>query len=233
MSSNTKPIANLGEDKLLSCYLPTETQQDRPSEVLITWEKKALNVYKYENGAPALESQAPQFKGRVQLFPEAVATGNASLLLQSVRSSDEGEYTCSIRSSAGQGKVNIQLRAAAFSAPTFKLSNGILTAEASRWFPQPTVTWMNQTGNVLNANTSFTKTSAGIFSIISTLKPVQSSGAYSCRIENNLVIAFSDAVITDTTVSGRTFFTFNVASFLPASVYLNVMTSLLCIHYVT
>jgi len=86
--------------------------------------------------------------------------------------------------------------ASAFSAPTFKLSNGVLTAEASRWFPKPTVTWMNQTGNVLNANTSFTKTSAGIFSIISTLKPVQSSGAYSCRIENNLVIAFSDAAIT-------------------------------------
>ncbi|XP_047227532.1 V-set domain-containing T-cell activation inhibitor 1 [Girardinichthys multiradiatus] len=233
MSSNTKPVANLGEDHILSCYIPAEIQQNSLSVVSVSWKKMDLGpIYHYENGAPALDGQVSQFKGRAQVFPDAVARGNVSLLLRSVRRSDEGEYICSIGSSVGQGKVSIQLRTAVFSAPTLNFSNSILTSEASRWFPKPDVTWLNQTGKVLNASTRFTEVSAGIYSVLSTLQSAQVSETYSCRIENNLVVAVTEATITGTGVLGRTFFIFSLASTLLVSFYLNLITGVLCIFHV-
>lgn len=113
-SSNRLPIANLGNDELLSCYLYTTSEQTTFRQVSVTWEKEALSgvVYQYENGAADLKDQNSQYKGRTQLFPDALVKGNASLLLRGVRSSDEGEYTCQASTSDGGGQVNIHLRTA-------------------------------------------------------------------------------------------------------------------------
>ncbi|XP_049451072.1 V-set domain-containing T-cell activation inhibitor 1 [Epinephelus fuscoguttatus] len=236
MSSSRFPVANLGEDKLISCFLNTESQQGRLREVSVIWEKKDMTglVYQYRDGAPALERQNSQFKGRTQLFPDALLTGNASLLLRSVRQSDEGQYTCSITSSDGGGKVNIHLRTAAYSTPTFKFSGGILVAEASRWFPKPNVTWTSFDGDVLNGSTSYAQNSAGIFSLVSNLQPVNISDIYTCKIENDLVTSISRETVTASDVLGSTYFTFNAAPpLLTSSTYLSIMTSVLCNYYLT
>lgn len=235
MSRNMKPVANLGEDELLSCFINTGSQQAGLGQVSVTWEKKGLTglVYKFENGAPKLEEQNSQFSGRTQLFPEALSSGNASLLLRAVRSSDGGDYTCSISSSAGGGKVNIDLRTAAFSAPTFTLSNGVLAAKAGRWLPKPDVTWSTRDGDVLQDSTNFTQSSAGTFSVVSSLQPVNVSGSYTCKIENQLVAATSKATVSGSNVSGETYFTFSASSSLPASNHLNVLISVVFVCCLT
>ncbi|XP_060945274.1 V-set domain-containing T-cell activation inhibitor 1 [Limanda limanda] len=231
LSSNTAPIANLGQDTLLSCYLLKQTA----TKVSVTWEKKGLSgvVYKYNNGAANLQDQNSQFKGRTELFSEALATGNASLLLRKVKHSDEGEYTCSISSSQGGGTVNIHLRTAAFTAPTFTLSNSVLTAHASKWFPKPNVTWLNPDEEVLQGNTNFSVSPNKIYSVTSTV-PVNITDTYICRIENNLVISVSTATVTGSAVSEDSYFTFSAASSLLVSVHLSITTtSILCIYNLT
>ncbi|XP_074514573.1 V-set domain-containing T-cell activation inhibitor 1 isoform X2 [Sebastes fasciatus] len=234
MSSNTSPTANLGEDVLLSCILNKESGQTKLSKVSVTWMRGLTEeVYRYKNRGPALDDQNSQFKGRAQLFPDALVTGNASLLLRDTRRSDEGMYTCSFSSSGGGGWIKVHLRVAAFSAPTFKFSNGVLTAEASRWFPKPNVTWTDFEGKVLSGSTSFAQNSAGIFSVVSTLPSLNISGTYTCMIQNDLVTAVSAASITatDPGVSVKTYFVYSAASSLLASTYLSIMTSILCIYY--
>ncbi|KAF1382911.1 hypothetical protein PFLUV_G00148740 [Perca fluviatilis] len=235
ISTNTLPVANLGEDQLLSCFLNTKSQTSGLTDVSVTWEMKGLTgtVYSYQNGAPDLANQNSQFKGRTQLFLDALTTGNASLLLRGVTLSDKGEYTCSMSSSGGGGNVNIYLRTAAFSAPTFKFTNGTLAAEATRWFPKPNVTWSNNGWVVLRGSTSFTSNSAGIFSVVSTLQSINVSDTYTCTIGNDLVIGISKATVTDTGVSGNTYFTYSAASSLLASTYLSMTTSVLHIYYLT
>ncbi|XP_038577147.1 V-set domain-containing T-cell activation inhibitor 1-like [Micropterus salmoides] len=235
ISTNTWPIGNLGEDQLLSCYVNTDSQA-KLTKVSVTWEKKDLSglVYKYQNAAPVLGDQNSQFKGRTQLFPDALVTGNASLLLRAVRSTDAGVYTCAISSSTAGGKVNINLRTAAFSAPTFNVLDGNLVPTASRWFPKPHVTWLKYDNKVLNGITNFTEDTAGMFSVVSKLQPVNISDTYTCRIENNLVTAVSEATVTGVSgVSENTYFTYSAASSLLASTYLSIMTTVLCIYYLT
>ncbi|XP_030283274.1 V-set domain-containing T-cell activation inhibitor 1 isoform X2 [Sparus aurata] len=236
VSSNKNPIANLGEDQLLSCYV-NAGQNSIINQVSVTWEKKGLTglVYKYADGADDLTDQNPQFKARTQVFPGSLVGGNGSLLLRAVRSSDEGEYTCSISSSEGKGTVNIQLRTAAFSAPTLKFSSGALVAEARSWFPKPNITWSDYDGHVLQGSTNFTQNSAGIFTVVSRLQSVNMSDTYTYRIENNLVTALSRATITGSEVSANTYFIYaaNAASSLLSLTYLGIMTSVLCIYYLT
>nr|XP_061799260.1 V-set domain-containing T-cell activation inhibitor 1-like [Nerophis lumbriciformis] len=197
-SLNRLPVANLGEDYILSCFLPADSEQSTFEKVSITWRKKSLEgiVYRYEDGAENNAEQDSQYRGRVEIFSDLVLKGNASLLLRKVRLRDAGEYTCSLSHSGGGGDIKINLRTAAFTAPTFTFSSGVLTAVASRWFPQPNVTWLDAEDNVLQGSTDFIESSAGIFRVISTLGSVNVSDTYTCRIKNDLVASNSDATVT-------------------------------------
>ncbi|KAF7654884.1 hypothetical protein LDENG_00063770 [Lucifuga dentata] len=235
-SNDIFPVANLGEDRLLSCFL-SKQEPTLLSQLSITWTKEGLSgqVYKYESGVLQLQDQNAQFKGRTALFPKAIAVGNASLLLRNVRSADEGQYTCSISASSGKGTISIHLRTAAYSAPQFTFTNGSLIAEAKRWRPKPEVTWFDLDGTALTSSTTFSSNSGGVFTVASTLRPAFSNQSYTCRIENSLVTAVSEAFFTASGVLGRVFFTFSAASHLLASPHLSMMTSILCIcyHYLT
>ncbi|KAM4608691.1 V-set domain-containing T-cell activation inhibitor 1 [Polymixia lowei] len=206
-SRNRLPVANLGEDVLLNCYVPLfcEGRDQRNIDMAITWKKEGLSgvVYQYQDGVTEFRNQHPDFQTRTHLFLDLIASGNASLLLRSVRTSDEGVYRCTVGTSIGGGSVEVHLRTAAYSAAKFTLTkDNVLIAEAQRWFPKPNVAWLDRDGNILNSSTTFSQNSVGIFSLVSTLKAVRVRNTYTCSIRNRRVNGMSEATITD--IRGRT-----------------------------
>lgn len=113
-SLNPQPVANISQDVLLSCLLRQRDDQQGITRVSVTWERRGQLgfVYQYKDGHPELGNQNQAFRGRTEIFPSLLVDGNASLLLRNVRMTDEGVYSCSIDSSGGGGKINIQLRVA-------------------------------------------------------------------------------------------------------------------------
>ena len=124
-SDNRFPVANLGEEVLLSCQLTPAESPQVMGDVAVAWTKANLSgvVYKYKDGAPQLADQNPQFSGRTSVFPNAVARGNGSLLMAAVRRADDGVYTCSIDADTGAGSVDIHLRIAGRSSPASSVMN--------------------------------------------------------------------------------------------------------------
>ncbi|XP_029113693.1 V-set domain-containing T-cell activation inhibitor 1 [Scleropages formosus] len=210
------PVGNLGNDVLLDCeFDPSPANGKKAADASVTWTKDGLPgvVYLYENRAPQLQDQNPLFKDMAQVFPDAVANGNASLLLRSVITEDAGTYRCSVVAPSSQGTVTVNLRVAAFSAPSFSETNGTLTAVAQKWFPEPNVTWSNRNGSTLNATTSLSNNSMGIFRVVTTLSdPLQLDSIYICTIQNSLVRSVTQATVEGTDIFTNTLFSFSSAS---------------------
>ncbi|CAM4604933.1 unnamed protein product [Leuciscus chuanchicus] len=214
-SSSPSIVGNIEKDVVLDCRFLSNSGNEQLSDVSITWLKDAVSgvVYEYKNKAAQLQRQNNQFKNRAQLFSDAISTGNASLLLRNVKMEDEGVYRVTVNAPKVSGTTSVNLRVAAFTAPTFSLANGSLSIKASRWFPKPEVSWMSQTGQLLNSSTNFTNDNAGIMQVTSVLEnQVKVDDIYTCLIENALVKAISEATVTANRVTEETYFIFSAAS---------------------
>ncbi|ROL50464.1 V-set domain-containing T-cell activation inhibitor 1 [Anabarilius grahami] len=223
-SSSPSTVGNLEKDVVLDCRFLSSSGNEKFSDVSVTWLKDALSgvVYEYKNKAAQLQGQNTQFKNRAQLFSAAISTGNASLLLRNVKMEDEGVYRCNVNAPKVSGTTSINLRVAAFTAPTFtQRAGGSLFAEAHKWFPKPEVSWLSPSGQLLNSSTNFIDNSAGITGVASVLEdPVKENDTYTCIIQNSLVKAISEASVTENRVTERTYFILSAASTKVSSLHL-------------
>ncbi|XP_067301086.1 V-set domain-containing T-cell activation inhibitor 1 [Pseudorasbora parva] len=229
-SSSPSTVGNLEEDVVLDCRFLSNSGNVQLSDVSITWLKDALNgvVYEFKNKAAQLQGQNIQFKNRAQLFSDAISMGNASLLLRNVKMEDDGVYRCTVNAPKVSGTTSVNLRVAAFTAPTFtQQSDGSLFAEAHRWFPKPEVSWLSQSGQLLNSSTHFVNNTAGIMQVTSVLEGPVKDDTYTCLIQNSLVKAISEATVSANRVTEKTYFIFNTASTKVPSLQLRVAAILI------
>ncbi|CAH2218671.1 V-set domain-containing T-cell activation inhibitor 1 [Pelobates cultripes] len=83
-----------------------------------------------------------------------------------------------------------------------------LLCESPSWYPQPSVTWSNKTGNTTSlvnlTNTTFTPSLDNMFEVNSSLKEVQRNIQYTCVIQNQLAKAEGDVIWTASGVKTQT-----------------------------
>ncbi|XP_048827350.1 uncharacterized protein LOC125705063 [Brienomyrus brachyistius] len=101
--------ARLGGAVLLPCFV------DRPlplEELEVDWRRTDSDtiVHLFQGGLSRPESQGDAYKGRAHFFPQEIAKGNFSLLLEGVRTADAGEYKCVVYTEQENHETRVDIR---------------------------------------------------------------------------------------------------------------------------
>ncbi|XP_048826285.1 uncharacterized protein LOC125704585 isoform X2 [Brienomyrus brachyistius] len=101
--------ARLGGAVLLPCFV------DRPlplEELEVDWRRTDSDtiVHLFQDGQSRPESQGDAYRGRAHFFPQEIAKGNFSLLLEGVRTADAGEYKCVVYTEQENHETRVDIR---------------------------------------------------------------------------------------------------------------------------
>ncbi|KAG2462328.1 CD276 protein, partial [Polypterus senegalus] len=194
-------IAIIGETVQIPCSLNTE-ESLKTEDISVEWKtSEGLIVHSFVKGQDYWANQAPQFKGRTQLFKSELPLGNLSLRLSSVSVTDEGVYACnyhrageSISKQLSQECLQIAGRYSVPvvqgpASPVFKDSEVSFTCKSTGGFPEPKVQWsvnkelLQNSGQV---STTLSKDSRGLYNVTSVLTVnVTGDVSVTCTVEND------------------------------------------------
>ncbi|KAK3541089.1 hypothetical protein QTP86_012748 [Hemibagrus guttatus] len=167
-----------------SCLLPCSSQYHD----IIHWYKdgKKNSVHTFYAKADQLELQDVDFKGRTSLFGDQIPQGNASLLLSSLRTTDEGRYKCYTATSSENKEQFIKL---SVQAPVknvdLKMKSGEISCSAEGIYPEPQISWYRDGSTVENLIVKTERNKEGLFSVSSVFtQTVKENTTYTCSISS-------------------------------------------------
>ncbi|XP_036002347.1 butyrophilin subfamily 1 member A1-like isoform X2 [Fundulus heteroclitus] len=137
-------------------------------------------------------SQKASYAGRVSFGLKegtsgGLKTGDISLKLQNVTLEDTGNYICFVTSLADYDSASVSLivtetgRPPLLSAVMKDDDKVNVSCESEGWHPKPELRWSDRTEALTSADVSFSKTSAGLYTVRSWLL-VPSSSEVSCAV---------------------------------------------------
>ncbi|MBN3322259.1 BT2A2 protein, partial [Atractosteus spatula] len=186
-------VATVGEDTVLPCYLsPSISVLD----LEIRWFRGDFSkpLFLYLNHRPRLQNQNPFYKGRTDLFPEEFPSGNASLFLKSVRGTDDGQYTCMVKSTNWyeEAVIDVAVRGVG-TQPSVSLHSNEggqtqLVCRSEGWFRNPAVNWTDKDGQDVTSQSSTTveRDRQGLLSVSSYIPVKQESNIFSCLVRSTV-----------------------------------------------
>ncbi|XP_051899828.1 butyrophilin subfamily 1 member A1-like [Pristis pectinata] len=187
------PIAvTVGEDVVLECQLVPVTSLDH-LEVRWFTSSPASPVHLYTGGQDRPDVQDKAYQGRTKLFQEEFHRGNASLKLKRTKLSDEGSYTCSIKSSTFHEQAVLRLQVEGFGLrPRIHLEennkHGVrVVCKSDGWYPEPQIRWVDGSGQDVTAlsDTRFTEGSRSLITVQSHIDVTSDSvNRFSCFIHS-------------------------------------------------
>ncbi|KAG2457687.1 butyrophilin subfamily 1 member A1-like [Polypterus senegalus] len=129
---------------------------------------------------------------RMSIFQEELKNGSVSLLVQSVRVSDEGIYTCHVDSGEQQEKVQIALSVEVLGTqPSISVSSTDdqqtrLECSAEKWNPQPEVIWRDMNGADVTSQSSVTteRDMEGLLKVSSVITVKEEHNVFTCLMRS-------------------------------------------------
>ncbi|XP_054554682.1 butyrophilin-like protein 1 isoform X2 [Talpa occidentalis] len=190
----SQPVrALLGADATLPCSLVPEQSA---VNMHIRWYRTQLSpaVLVYKDRQEQDGEQMLEYRDRTKLLGTSIDKGDASLLIQQVRASDDGQYRCQFKDGSMSEETTVQLQVIGLgSTPQVYMTgpeeNGIrVLCSSSGWFPKPSVRWINKAGGELKSlPESFTEDDKGLFHVESSVIVTDSSmNNVTCSIQNPL-----------------------------------------------
>ncbi|XP_069051983.1 butyrophilin subfamily 1 member A1-like [Lepisosteus oculatus] len=150
------------------------------------------SIHLFQQSPELSHVQDHSLTGRSRMFPNAVANGNASLLISNVELTDEGEYTCLIvMDGAGYRDTSVLTVVASYEQPelqqVLEQEAVSLSCVSRKGFPAALVSWIDDRGGSYSqeAITELTLTPEGLYDAHSRLKRAFSSQRRVCCIITN------------------------------------------------
>ncbi|KAM4565062.1 butyrophilin subfamily 3 member A3-like [Fundulus diaphanus] len=182
-----------GHVATLPCWL---TSSQSAEDMEVRWyqggAQKETSILLYKAKGVDYTSQKASYTDRVSFglkdgTSSGLKTGDISLKLQNVTLEDTGKYTCFVSSLADYDSASVSLivtetgRPPLLSAVMKDDDQVNVSCESEGWHPKPELRWSDRTEALTSADVSFSKTSAGLYTVRSWLL-VPSSSEVSCAV---------------------------------------------------
>ncbi|XP_027894427.1 butyrophilin subfamily 2 member A2-like isoform X1 [Xiphophorus couchianus] len=182
-----------GQTATLPCWLnPSQSAEDMEVRWYQGSDEYDTPVLLYKGKAFDSSSQKASYVGRVSFGLKeetsgGLKAGDVSLKLENVTIEDVGKYLCYVSSSEDYDSASISLsvtetgRSPLLSA-VMKDDNKVnMSCQSDGWHPKPELSWSDSKKALIPANVSFSKNSAGFYSVHSWVL-VSSSSEVSCSV---------------------------------------------------
>ncbi|XP_068520257.1 butyrophilin subfamily 3 member A2-like [Anas acuta] len=167
--------ATVGQDVVLPFHL--SPQRDARS-LEVRWIRDDLSetVHHYRNGEDLYGEQMRAYAGRTELVRDGLSGGSLDLRITGLRTSDDGQYVCTVKNADAYAEATVELVLSATGADSHLSLGGYeaggvrVLCRSAGWYPLPQLLWRDVRGQHLpSVSQTHSQDQEGLFEIEGTI----------------------------------------------------------------